>query len=168
MAQEHVTHPYGPGSSFDLLRQHEAKVLGLGVSLNTSSLALLPDAELGDRHTAQVFTPDLEDGIVVDARGKRLVTRSVWLLPDAVRLIKPSILFARSDRLRSATSRHDEGPTIQFAYPYAVYHAEAIRLGEEACATGKAVPWFEDFPLRGGSAVRGNDRRSADEKARQA
>lgn len=146
--QEKVIHPYGPGSSFDMLREYGVKILGLGVSLNTTSLALIPDYALGARHSQQVFTETPQTGVVIDERGGEIETRSFWLLPDIVRLIKPGILIEQSAKLREAILRADEGETINFSYPYGVYHHEALRLGEEACTHHEAVPWLRDYPLK--------------------
>ena len=146
--QEKVAHPFGPGSSFDLLRTYGVKILGLGVSLNTTSLALIPDYVLGDRHTQKVFTDEPGSAAVIDDEGNQIETRSFWLLPDVVRLIKPSVLIAASRKLHSAVRRVDEAETIQFSYPYEVYHEEALRLGESACADGRPVPWLQDYPLK--------------------
>jgi hypothetical protein len=155
--QEAVPHPYGPESCFDRLRLAGVNILGLGVSLNTTSLALVPDFQLGDEHPHAVFTDWPQTGIVIDHSGRRLTTCSYWLLPDVVRLIKPSAVFELSPVLREATRRADEGETIHFYYPYSVYHDEAMRLGRQAARSGQPLPWLRDFPAattktRGGAA----------------
>lgn len=146
--QERVQHPYGPGSSFDMLRIYGAKILGLGVSLNTTSLAPVADYALGSHHTQRVFTVEPEKGTVINHDGVRVETYSFWLQPDVVRLIKPGALIEQSDELRASVLRADENSNINFSYPYSVYHREALRLGEAACAKGQAVPWLKDYPLR--------------------
>jgi aminoglycoside N3'-acetyltransferase len=145
--QEHVGHPFGPGSAFDRLHQHGVKILGLGVTLNTSSLALLADFALGDDHPHAVFSDVPQTGVVIDHAGNRVDVRAYWLRPEVVRLIKPGALVEASDRFRAAVRRADEGETIQFCYPYAAYHEEAVRLGREAAARGQPVPWLRDYPL---------------------
>lgn len=147
-AQERVIHPYGPGSSFDLLRIHEVKILGLGVSLNTTSLAPVADYALGAEHTQQVFTDEPQRGVVVDERGTTVETYSYWLLPEVVRLIKPGELIEESDELRASVLRADEGSNINFSYPYSVYHSVALGLGRESCAEGRAVPWLRNYVLK--------------------
>jgi hypothetical protein len=146
--QEGVVHPYGPGSSFDALRQYGVKLLGLGVSLNTTSLAPIVDYCLGDSHTQQVFTSEPQVGRVINHAGEARDTRTFSLQPELVRLIKPSVLIARSPAVQSALRRVDHDGIIQFCYPYSIYHAEALRLGQAACHKGLPVPWLEDYPLR--------------------
>jgi aminoglycoside N3'-acetyltransferase len=146
--QERVVHPYGPGSSFDLLKTQGAKILGLGVSLNTTSLAPVADYALGAQHTQKVFTNQPEKGTVIDHDGIRTDTYNFWLQPEVVRLIKPSVLIEQSDELQASVLRADKDSNINFSYPYSVYHREAVRLGREACAQGHAVPWLRDYPLK--------------------
>lgn len=146
--QERVEHPYGPGSSFDMLRSYDVKILGLGVTLNTTSLALIPDYVLGERHTQRVFTNEPQRGVVRDHEGKEIETYSYWLLPDVVRLVKPGALIEESERLQQVVLRADEGSTIHFSYPYKVYHEEALRLGEEAVRAQQPVPWLKNYPLK--------------------
>ncbi|HYY56367.1 MAG TPA: AAC(3) family N-acetyltransferase [Pyrinomonadaceae bacterium] len=148
VGQERVVHPYGPGSSFDLLRIHDVKILGLGVSLNTTSLAPVPDYALGEQHSQRVFTDEPQKGAVVDHEGTTIETHSFWLLPEVVRLIKPSVLIEESAELRRSVLRADEGENINFSYPYGVYHSEALRLGAQACADGQPVPWLRNYPLK--------------------
>ena len=144
--QEQVTHPYGPGSSFDELRLRGAKIVGLGVTLNTTSLAPIVDYVLGDEHPQRVFTSEPQEGRVVDAGGAELVTRAYWLLPEIVRTIKPSVVFERSAGLHGALRRIDHGETIQFAYPFAAYFDEAVGQGRDAASRGDRVPWLGDAP----------------------
>lgn len=146
--QESIKHPYGPGSSFELLRLHEVKILGLGVSLNTTSLAPVADYWLGDAHPQQVFTNEPQKGVVIDERGTSLETYSFWLLPQVVRLIKPGVLIEESEELRNCMRRADEDSNINFSYPYSVYHREALRLGNVARAAAQPVPWLRDYPLK--------------------
>jgi aminoglycoside N3'-acetyltransferase len=146
--QAQVVRPYGTTSSFGRLAGAGAKIVGLGVSLNTSSLALVADDAFGDRHVQAVFTGTPESGVVIDEDGRRIETHSYWLLPEVVRVIKPSSLIAASPRLMAAMRRVDRGTTIHFSYAYADYHQEALRLGEEAIAAGRPMPWLQDYPLK--------------------
>jgi hypothetical protein len=140
-----VEDPYGPGSSFELLRQHQVILVGLGVTLNTTSLAFVPDHSLGNR---SFLSSQPLNGMVVDQSGKRHLSSSYWVLPEAVQRVKPEVVFQRSSRLVSQLRRQDQGDVIQFAYPYAVYHEEAVRLGQEALDEGRQVPWLEGLPTR--------------------
>ena len=146
--QDRITHPFGPGSSFDLLRVNDVKILGVGVSLNTTSLAPLADYGLGAQHPHQVFTDRPQQGRVIDAQGNLHENLSFWLLPEVVRLIKPGELIAESPQVEASVLRADEGANINFAYSYSVYHREALRLGRAACAEGSAVPWLRNYPLK--------------------
>ncbi|HWC88247.1 MAG TPA: AAC(3) family N-acetyltransferase [Pirellulales bacterium] len=145
--QQHCMHSFGPGSSFDLLRMHGVKILGLGVSLNTTSLALVADAALAN-HPHEIFTAEPRPGVIVDETGRSVKTTCHWLLPEAVRLIKPSALAAASRRFAAAITRADHGETIHFCYRYQSYHDEALRLGRVAATGGYPVPWLSDYPLK--------------------
>jgi aminoglycoside N3'-acetyltransferase len=145
--QETVVHPYGPGSAFARLQAAGVKMLGLGVTLNTTSLALIPDLLLGPRHPHRVFTDEPQSATVIDAEGSARVTRSFWLLPEVVRLIKPSAVFELSESLTGRTRRADVGDTIHFAYRFEDYCSEAMRLAGEALAEGHPLPWLRQLPL---------------------
>jgi hypothetical protein len=151
--QARVNLPYGQDSSFGRLARADVKVLGLGVSLNTSSLAPIVDYSLGTRHPHAVFTEAPETGVVIDGDGARIDTRSYWLLPEVVRLIKPTELIEASSTLGDAIRRADEGMTIHFSYRFQAYHDEAMRLGDEAVAKGQPVPWLQQYPLKTGGGV---------------
>lgn len=143
--QEKIEHYYGDGSSFELLRRHDVKMLGLGVSLNTTSLSPILDHRLGDRHTRRVFTEYPEKGQVIDYYGEEIETRCYWLLPEYVRLTKPSRVIDYSEKLRDSIYRWDEGQHIQFCYEFRVYYEEALRLGLEASKNSLKMPWLENY-----------------------
>ena len=79
--QHLISHPFGPGSTFHRLWQSGAHVVGLGVSLNTTSLAPVVDHVLGARHPQQVFSPSMEEGHVIDEHGREIVTRTLLAAP---------------------------------------------------------------------------------------
>jgi aminoglycoside N3'-acetyltransferase len=145
--QHAVVEPYGPESAFGRLHAADAIILGLGVTLNTTSLAPVVDHELGLRHTQVLFSDTVQEGVVIDHRGQRLVTRSLWLLPEVVRNIKPSAVFSQSAALRAVLRRADRGDVIQFAYPFKAYFAAGIELGLEASTRGDRMPWLADYDL---------------------
>ena len=147
-AQQNIRHPYGPGSSFEILRQHDVRILGLGVTLNTTSLAPIVDFVLGIDHTQQVFTQQPQVGRIIDFDGEPGETASYWLLPDVVRNIKPEATFQESEQLRDETMRADYGDTIHFSYPYRVYFDEALYLGKLAIEQQTSVPWLRNYPLK--------------------
>jgi len=141
--QETIEHPYGPGSSFDQIREHGGYILGLGVTLNTTSLAFVPDYSLGNFGH---LTPEPRVGSVADASGHIHQTRSYWVLPEAVQHVKPQNLFQADSPLSKQTRRHDHGEIIQFAYPYAAFHQEALRAGQVAREAGRPFPWWSEQP----------------------
>ncbi|MGH9721446.1 MAG: AAC(3) family N-acetyltransferase [Bryobacteraceae bacterium] len=145
--QHEIEHPYSPESAFGRLEAQGAKVVGLGVSLNTTSLAPVADYQLGDRHPQVIFSEAPQEGIVVDADGHAIATRSYWLLPEVVRLIQPSEVIARSGGLGGGLRRLDIGDTTHFAYHAADYTRTAVQLAAEPAAQAARVPWLERYPV---------------------
>ena len=143
--QEKVSDSYGKGSSFEILRENNVKMLGLGVSLNTTSLSPIVDFKLGNKHTHRVFTEAPQTAVLLDYDGKRVETKTYWLLPDYVRSTKPSKLIEYSEKFRNAIFRKDEGTTIQFCYEFNAYYEEAMRLGLEASRRSSKMPWLETY-----------------------
>lgn len=143
--QSEITHSFGPGSTFDILRLHAVKILGLGVTLNTTSLALLPHYHFQGNHCQKVFTEELLEGVVVNEKRNQLSTHSHWLLPAVVRHIKPSVLFERSALLSRKSQPINRGEVTYFCYPYRAYHQEALRMGEAALVNGLKLPWLEQY-----------------------
>ena len=143
--QHLIEHPFGPGSSFHRLWRSGAHIVGLGVSLNTTSLAPVVDYVLGARHPQQVFSASPEAGVVIDAQGHEIVSRAFWLLPDVVRTIKPSEVLTRSDGLGGRLHRADEGDTIHFAYAFNDYMEHALDLSTGSVRHGTPVPWLEQL-----------------------
>jgi hypothetical protein len=143
--QEKISDSYGQGSSFEILRENNVKILGLGVSLNTTSLSPIVDFKLGNKHTQRVFTEAPQTGILLAYDGNRIDTKTHWLLPDYVRSTKPSRLIEYSEKFRNAIFRNDEGTTIQFCYEFNAYYEEAMRLGLEANRRSSKMPWLENY-----------------------
>ena len=151
--QARIVYYYGEGSSFDTLRKNKVKILGLGVSLNTTSLSPMVDYILGKDHPQKIFTKYPQKGNIIDYEGKRIETNSYWLLPEAVRLMKPSKVIEYSTKLQKALYRKDEGTTIQFTYEFNIYFEEAHRLALEAIKTGKKLPWLESYEFDEGQFI---------------
>jgi aminoglycoside N3'-acetyltransferase len=152
--QEDIAHPYDPDSAFGQLERLGAKVVGLGVSLNTTSLAPVVDYQLGDRHPQVVFSTEPQEGVVVNEVGRTIVTQSYALLPDVVRLIQPSEVIGRSGGLNGRLRRLDISDAIHFAYRAIDYTAEALELATEAVTRGARLPWLERYPhMRGTPAL---------------
>jgi len=145
--QERVTHPYGPGSTFRLAGEAGATMLGLGVTLDTTSLCLLLDYDLGERHPAPMFTRELQRGAVRDWNGREHETWCSFLDPSAMRFVKPSRVFDRDKELRARVRRLDIEGIIHFAYPYKAYERSAMRAAEECLAAGEPLPWFSTPPV---------------------
>lgn len=134
-AQETVEHPAGPDSSLGLIHRHDGWILGLGVTLNTTSLAFLPDFELNNR---TFVTPEPRRGPVIDREGRSLDTWSYWVRPESVRYVKPEAVCGQGFQ---AMRRLDQQGVIQFAYPYQAYHNRALSL-----SSGQRSPWWQALP----------------------
>jgi Aminoglycoside 3-N-acetyltransferase len=147
--QEKIIHPYGAGSSFHRLMELGGKILGLGVTLNTSSLAPVADYYLAAPPPCSVFTSEPQRGLLIGWSGDRRENLSFTLLPTAVRWMTPSAVFDKSPRLHRILRRKDEGETLQFCYPYSLYHEEALRLGRAALQSGQPLPWLQRLVAHG-------------------
>jgi hypothetical protein len=117
-------------------------MLGLGVTLDTSSLCLLLDYDLGSRHPLRMFTEELHHGTVRDWDGRLHETRCSFLEPSAMRFVKPSRVFEHDEELRASLRRRDIEGIIHFSYPFATYARAGARLAEGCLAAGEALPWF--------------------------
>jgi hypothetical protein len=95
-----------------------------------------------------VLSSRRESGTVIDADGRQHHTLSYWLLPEVVRLIKPSRVAERDAGFAQRICRADVGETIQFAYRFNDYFDAAVALGQRAASQGVAVPWLENLPLK--------------------
>jgi|SRR5271165_4200110 len=92
--QDKVTHSYGPGSVFARLVEADVRILGLGVTLNTSSIAPVADLAMDEDHRRYVFTPDPIPGLVIDQDGIAHPTAAITMTAEAVRDIKPGRVMA--------------------------------------------------------------------------
>ncbi len=110
------------------------------MTLNTTSLAFLPDFELENR---SFVTSQPRRGPVVDGQGRLLDSWSYWVLPESVRYVKPETVCGEGFE---AMRRQDHEGVIQFAYPYEAYHQRALQLGRKAHNAGRRSPWWEALP----------------------
>lgn len=149
--QELLCSPHGPGSSFWKLIQHGAKLLGLGVTLNTSSLCPVVDWELGEAHPQEVFTAAQVPIHTILLDRSRLSASAYTMSPDAVRLMNPQAMFNISEKLKSTLIFRDIEGDFFFSYPSQVYHQEAILAGRQAIERFQPMAWLSDLPLRGGT-----------------
>lgn len=146
--QEQLESPYGPGSSFWRLVESNAKLIGLGVTLNTSSLCPVADWELGGAHTQRVFTTAPVPVEIIAQNGVPLTTSTQTMTPEAVRSMNPGKVFEISPKLHSTLTFIDMRGDFFFSYPSQTYHQEALRLGNLAIGQGLPMPWLGGLPLR--------------------
>lgn len=144
--QAEVEHPFGEGSTFRLAYEHQARVVGLGVSLNTNAMAHLPDMELGDHYPVAMFEDRPVEGLIRDRQGQERRVATVVIREGVRQLYRPSALFEESPALAQSLKRADLGSTIRFSYPLKVYVEEAVRLGRAALDGGDCPPWLSGWP----------------------
>jgi len=143
--QLRVVHPFGRGSTFArLLETSKAKLVGLGVSLNTSSLSHLPDYELDRLLPMSVFSDEPITGTVRTYDDVLRPASSYVVRPELIERYKPSRLFEASPRLRAALRTSNDGKTFRFAYPVRVHFEEAVRVAEIALSEKRAPEWLAD------------------------
>ena len=138
-SQEKVEHPYGPGSTFHRLLEMEAKVVGLGVTLNTTSLAPVTDCLLGPDWQQRVFTQEPVPGTVIDLAGREHRVQAYTLLPETVRDIRPSAVLTGALVPGTDFPYQVRDGTIFFAYQAGLYHRAATRM---AAAAQGGCPWL--------------------------
>jgi len=140
--QAQVVQPFAPGATFFRLLEADAKVVGLGVSLNTSSLSHLPDYAFESAYPFPIFSLAPITGRIRRATGRVIETRTFIVPGEIMRNYKPSALFAASEKLSAAVRRADVGTTIRFAYPLRTYYEEGLRVGGRALHEGRLPPWL--------------------------
>ena len=140
--QTSMEHAFACDSTFRRLSELEALVVGLGVSLNTSSLAHLPDYDLQELYSFAAFAKQPLYGTVIDSTGACIATKSIVVPRELLASYQPSALFSHSTVLSDALMMHERGKAIFFAYPAALYHCEGVRIGRAALALGKYPPWI--------------------------
>lgn len=143
---------FDPDGDSTLGRMHQSdfRVLGLGLTSNTTSFGAVPDWVLGAEHTQEVFTREPVAVRMIDEAGREHRASSRWILPEVVPLTRPSEVIAQSAQLAGAYRETRLGDSIFFSYPLRAYVAHAVRLGREALSAGRGVPWLPGVPLRGG------------------
>jgi len=146
--QEHVIDPYGSQSSFGIMKQNDVKVVGLGVTLNTTSLCPIVDFDLGKLHPQQVFTDHPVLANVILDNGEMLTIKTNTLLPSIVKNIKPSRVFELSSDLRNNMTFVEYEGSFFFSYRFIDYYESALALGCEAINSKNKVPWLENIPLK--------------------
>jgi len=137
-----IDHAFGPGSVFARLVDYDVRIVGLGVTLNTTSIAPVTDWHLGPDHHRNIFTYGPISGAVVDLGGRTHALNVTTMLPEAVRDIKPSRIL--TDRLHPGTDFPFvvENGSFFFSYRARLYHETALAEARKALRQGHAVPWL--------------------------
>ena len=156
--QEFVAEPYGPQYSFGIMRDNNVKIVGLGVTLNTTSLCPVVDFDLGKDHTQKVFTDCPISTRVINQEGNLLECKTYTMLPEAVRYIKPSKVFENSELIKKTSFIQINGSYF-FSYYFMDFYKEAIKLGKESIKLGKKMPWLELLPLKGCISIQEEEQR---------
>lgn len=146
--QATVLHPCGPGSALRRLLDAGTKLVGIGVSLNTSSFTLLADYDLEAAYPRRVFSETPIRGQLIDHAGQPIETATFVFDPAMehayVATCRPSRLFQLSPALHRSLCLCNEGNLIRFSYPVQLFHEEALRLGRASLAQNTLPPWFGD------------------------
>jgi aminoglycoside 3-N-acetyltransferase len=140
--QDAVIHAYGPGSVFARLLEWNAKIVGLGVTLNTSSVAPVTDLHLCSEHARNVFTDGPVSGVVIDRNGGIHRPRVTTMRPAAVRDIKPSRILAERLRPGIDFAFVEDNGNFFFSYEPQLYHEAALGEARAALKQGRALPWL--------------------------
>jgi len=145
--QELIEQPFGPLSSFALLKANNAKIVGLGVTLNTTSLCPLVDYDLGSYHFNNVITNYRVKSIVINSNRETIQCPTFTMRPEAVRYIQPSKVFEKCSKLRSKTTFLIYDNSYFFSYNFTDFYNSAIIMGRESIKSGRKVPWLEQLPI---------------------
>jgi aminoglycoside N3'-acetyltransferase len=146
--QEIVDKPYSLASSFGILKEHKVKIVGFGVTLNTTSLCPIVDFDLGSEHTQRVFTDRRIPAKVINANGEEMECATYTMLPEAVRYIKPIKVLEKSVELQRRLNFLNINGDFYFSYYFEDYYREAIGFGQEAVRQGRKMPWLDLLPLK--------------------
>jgi aminoglycoside 3-N-acetyltransferase len=140
--QEDIKHAYGSDSVFARLVDWNAKIVGLGVTLNTSSIAPVTDLRLTAKYRCNVFTDGPMPGMVIDRGGRIHRPNVTTMRPEAVRDIKPARILA--ERLRPGIDFEflEENGSFFFSYNASLYHNTALNEANVALRQGRALPWL--------------------------
>ncbi len=139
-----VAEPFGADSSLArLARDARTKILGLGVSLNTTSFMHVADHALFPRYAFPFYDSPPVRGTVVCADGRARDISTLVIRADLPKRMRPARLFEISEPLRRSLVRHDIGSAINFSYPAKLFVDEALELGGQALDRGTTVPWID-------------------------
>jgi aminoglycoside N3'-acetyltransferase len=85
--------PFGPDSPYQRMLQRHAVLVGLGVSLNTSSFIHAVDSRAGDGYPSTVYDDRPFTATTIDREGRRHTIARRALRPAFQRLIAPSAVI---------------------------------------------------------------------------
>jgi len=145
--QEEVVQPFGENSSHRRLLENEAKIVGLGVSLNTSSLSHLVDYRLNDQYPFNVFTDFPIRGKVIDYENKTLNTKTIIVRPKVMNSYKPSLLIKESRKLQDELIYENHKNIIYFSYSIKTYYDEGLKIGKNYLSQKATPPWLNNVFL---------------------
>jgi hypothetical protein len=143
--QEDIINPFAPGSTFRRLSEISARLVGLGVSLNTSSLSHLPDYDLAAECPIPIFSMDPIEGEIIDSEGRHHHTRTIIVRQELMAGYKPSALFEHSPSLCAKLVRIKRGEANFFSYPIDLFHSEGIMVGRKFLSSGRLPPWLPEL-----------------------
>lgn len=141
--QAEIPNPFGPGSSYQRLVDHGAKMVGLGVSTNYNILAHVADAVLHERYPFRIFTPQSFSARIIDRQGCERTMKSVLVAQERRLQMKPSRLVAASERLSRALRFFDHDGGFVWSLPGRLYYEESLRVGRAALDANRLPPWLE-------------------------
>jgi hypothetical protein len=137
--QQKIKHAYSDDSCFGRLTDWNARLVGLGVTLNTTSLSPVVDYRIGH----SIFTDPIP-GRVIDSEGieHRLSTHT--LQAKAVRDIKPSYVLQEYLHPGEDFPFCDLYGSYFFSYKAQLYMETAIKvLNDVRNVDGQLVPWMD-------------------------
>jgi aminoglycoside N3'-acetyltransferase len=142
-ARQEYCEGWGPGSSLKLTVEHGAKLVGLGVSLNTTALCSVVDFMLGESHAQVVFRKERTPVEVVLHSGQKISTGGRLMRVTAARANNPSAMFELLPRLKEQLRFINLEGDYFFSYPAAEYHRQTLETGRQCFRQGLPMPWFK-------------------------
>lgn len=137
--QQNVQHAFGSESSFSKLVDANTKILGLGVTLNTSSLAAVVDYRVGN----PIFTEPLA-AEVIDMSGTLHLTRTSTMLPEAVREYCPSNVMVGNFQPGIDFPYFNIDGSLFFSYKMHDYLISAQKLWAGLGSNKSHCPWIKN------------------------
>jgi aminoglycoside N3'-acetyltransferase len=108
--------PFGPDSSYQRILERHATMVGLGVSLNTSSFIHLVDARAESGYPSPVYHDRMFPATVIDASGRSRDVLRKALRPQFQALTSPSAIVAAMKPARAAFALVEIGDSRFFKW----------------------------------------------------